>query len=53
VKDLLGDFEMPESEFRETLRKLDRAGLVRRTKGLWCAIPLEPPNEDPAAGAVA
>jgi hypothetical protein len=53
VKDLLGDFETPESELRETLRKLDRAGLVRRTNGLWCAIPLEPPNEDPAAGAIA
>ena len=53
VKDLLGDFEIPESELRETLRKLDQAGLVRRTKGVWCAIPLEPPNEDPGAGAVA
>jgi hypothetical protein len=52
VKDLLLDFEAPESELRETLRKLDQAGLVRRVKGLWWAIPLEPPNEDPGARAV-
>ena len=53
VNDLLGDFEMPESELRETLRKLDQAGLARRAKGLWWAIPLEPPKEEPRAGAVA
>jgi hypothetical protein len=53
VRDLLGDFEMPESELRDTLRKLDRAGLVRRVKGVWWAIPLEPPNQDPRAGVVA
>lgn len=41
VKDLLRDLEIPESELRETLRKLDQAGLVRRVKGTWCAIPLE------------
>jgi DNA-binding IclR family transcriptional regulator len=41
VKDLLGDFEMPESELRETLRKLDAAGLARRMKGTWWAVPLE------------
>lgn len=52
VKDLLGDVEMPESELRETLRKLDQAGLVRRAKGVWLAIPLEPPNENPDGGAV-
>jgi Helix-turn-helix domain len=48
VKDLLNDFAIPEAELRETLRKLDRAGLARRTKGNWCAIPLE----DPANGEV-
>jgi hypothetical protein len=53
VKDLLRDFEIPESELRETLRKLDQAGLVRRTKGTWCAIPLELPNADPPTGVVA
>jgi DNA-binding transcriptional ArsR family regulator len=50
VKDLLGDLEIPESELRETLRKLDRAGLVRRAKGTWCAIPLEPTNGEPTNG---
>jgi hypothetical protein len=45
VKDLLDDFAIPEAELRETLRKLDQAGLVRRTKGTWCAIPLE--DRDP------
>jgi hypothetical protein len=53
VKGLLGDFEMPESELRETLRKLDQAGLARRAKGVWCAVPLEPRNDDPVPGAVA
>jgi DNA-binding transcriptional ArsR family regulator len=41
VKDLLDDFEMPERELRETLRKLDEAGLARRMKGTWWAVPLE------------
>jgi hypothetical protein len=41
VKDLLGDFEIPESELRETLRKLDEAGLARRMGGTWSAVPLE------------
>jgi hypothetical protein len=48
VKEMLGDFEIPEIELRETLRKLDRAGLARNAKGKWCAIPLE---ESPA-GAI-
>ena len=42
VKDLLGDFEIPETELRETLRKLDDAGLARRTRGTWNAVPLVP-----------
>lgn len=41
VRDLLGDFEIPESELRESLRKLDEAGLARRTRGTWWAVPLE------------
>ena len=41
VKDLLGEFEMPESEVREALRKLDAAGLVQRVKGTWSAVPLD------------
>jgi hypothetical protein len=51
VKDLLRDFDMPESELRATLSKLDQAGLARRAKGLWWAIPLEPPNAEPEAAA--
>lgn len=41
VKDLLGDFNMPESDMRETLRKLDAAGLAERVKGTWRAVSLE------------
>lgn len=41
VKGLLVDFAIPENELRETLRKLDQAGLARRTRGTWCAVPLE------------
>ena len=42
VKDLLGDCEIPETELRETLRKLDDAGLATRTRGTWNAVPLVP-----------
>jgi len=41
VKHLLDELEIPEAELRETLRKLDAAGLARRTKGMWTAVPLE------------
>ena len=41
VKDLLRDFDMEESDLRETLRKLDDAGLAHRVKGTWRAVPLE------------
>jgi DNA-binding transcriptional ArsR family regulator len=41
VKDLLRDFDMPEPDLRETLRKLDAAGLAHRIKGNWTAVPLE------------
>jgi predicted ArsR family transcriptional regulator len=41
VKDLLGRLEIPESELRETLRKLETAGLARRMRGMWQAISLE------------
>jgi len=47
VKDLLDDFAIPEAELRETLRKLDQAGLARRLKGTWCAIPIDAAGEDP------
>jgi predicted ArsR family transcriptional regulator len=46
VKDLLGRLEIPESELRETLRKLEAAGLARRMRGMWQAVPLEPAGSD-------
>lgn len=54
VRDLLDDFAIPESELRETLRKLDEAGLARRTRGTWWAVPLEtarPPSSAPDSGS--
>jgi hypothetical protein len=47
VKHLLEELDIPESELRETLRKLDAAGLAHRAKGVWVAVPLE--ARDPAA----
>jgi hypothetical protein len=41
VKDLLSRLDIPETELRETLRKLDAAGLARRLKGVWLAVPLD------------
>jgi hypothetical protein len=41
VKDLLARCAIPENELRETLRKLDAAGLARRIKSTWRAVPLE------------
>jgi hypothetical protein len=41
VKHLLGELDIAEPELRETLRKLDAAGLARRIKGTWVAVPLE------------
>jgi len=41
VKHLLGELDIAEPELRETLRKLDAAGLARRIKGAWIAVPLE------------
>jgi hypothetical protein len=40
VKDLLRDGDIPEEDLRETLRKLDTAGLAQRIQGRWRAIPL-------------
>jgi predicted ArsR family transcriptional regulator len=51
AKDLIAELDIPEAELRETLRKLDSAGLAHRTKGIWKAVPLEPADagsEDPA-----
>jgi predicted ArsR family transcriptional regulator len=44
VKHLLDELDIPEPELRETLRKLDAAGLARRTQATWVAIPLEQPE---------
>jgi DNA-binding transcriptional ArsR family regulator len=41
VKHLLGELDIAEPELRETLRKLDAAGLARRSKGTWMAVALE------------
>jgi predicted ArsR family transcriptional regulator len=46
VKSLLEELDIPEPELRETLRKLDAAGLARRTKGTWVAVPLEGSEPD-------
>lgn len=40
VKQLLDELDIPEPELREALRKLDAAGLARRNKGMWMAVPL-------------
>jgi hypothetical protein len=45
VKHLLGERDIDEPELRETLRKLDAAGLARRVRGTWMAVPLE--DSDP------
>jgi predicted ArsR family transcriptional regulator len=41
VKHLLAELDITEPDLRETLRKLDAAGLAHRTKALWVAVPLE------------
>ena len=41
VQHLLAELDITEPDLRETLRKLDAAGLARRTKGTWMAVPLE------------
>jgi predicted ArsR family transcriptional regulator len=45
VKNLLDEVDIPEPELRETLRKLDAAGLARRVKGIWVAVPLVDSDE--------
>ena len=52
AKDLIEELDMPEAELRETLRKLDSAGLAQRTKGVWRAVPLEPAEAGSQAAAV-
>jgi hypothetical protein len=50
VKELLAEIEMPEPILRQSLRKLDEAGLAMRVGRLWTAVRLE--GEDPAPSAV-
>jgi hypothetical protein len=38
VKDLLAEVDMPERDLRESLRKLDAAGLAQRNRALWRAV---------------
>jgi DNA-binding transcriptional ArsR family regulator len=49
VKDLLADVEMSEPNLRESLRKLDAAGLVMRAGRLWTAVRID--GEDPQSSA--
>ena len=49
VKELLADVEMSEPNLRESLRKLDAAGLVLRVGRLWTAVRID--GEDPPSSA--
>ncbi len=49
VKHMLEELDIPEKELRETLRKLEAAGLARRTRAMWEAVPLEEPASAPAS----
>jgi DNA-binding MarR family transcriptional regulator len=42
VKELLEESEVPEAELRETLRKLEAAGLAQRSRSVWTAVPTTP-----------
>ena len=48
VKHLLVELDITEPELRETLRKLDAAGLARRTRATWIAVPLEGSDPQPS-----
>ena len=41
MKDLLSDVDMPEQDVRESLRKLDDAGLAQRNRAIWRAVSLD------------
>ncbi len=43
VKELLQESDVPEAELRETLRKLQAAGLVQRSRAVWTAVPITTP----------
>jgi predicted ArsR family transcriptional regulator len=40
VKELLQVSEAPEADLRETLRKLEAAGLAERSRSVWTAVPI-------------
>ena len=41
VSELLQESSAPEAELRETLRKLEAAGLVQRHRAVWTAVPID------------
>jgi DNA-binding transcriptional ArsR family regulator len=49
VKELLAEVEMPEPILRQSLRKLDEAGLAMRVGRLWTAVRLEGADPPPSA----
>ena len=51
VKDLLAEVDMSEPHLRESLRKLDAAGLVMRVGRLWTAVRLDGDDDPPASPA--
>jgi predicted transcriptional regulator len=46
VKDLLADVDMPESELRDSLRKLGAAGLAQRHRATWTAVSIDGGDPD-------
>ena len=49
VKHMLEELDIPEPELRESLRKLDAAGLAQRERGTWVAVPLDNGDAAPEA----
>jgi DNA-binding transcriptional ArsR family regulator len=49
VKELLAEVEMSEPNLRESLRKLDAAGLVMRVGRLWTAVRIDGGDPPPSA----
>jgi hypothetical protein len=49
VKELLAEVEMSEPILRQSLRKLDEAGLAMRVGRLWTAVRLEGDDPPPSA----
>ncbi len=47
AKDLLAEVEMSETDLRQSLRKLDNAGLVLRVGRVWTAVQLDVPDPQP------